>query len=189
MLAGGRADPAEVLRFGASGGDPEIVGRALECIDWPRQDPRWFGVLTQPLSFWHHIPWLYAGNKDFDRATYLTCFRLILDRCDPNVTGGFARTPLHEVAAMHDHITEDETAAFAEALLNAEAKVGVRDDILKSTALGWACRWGRAKVARLMLEYGADPVEADAEPWASPGAWAEKRGFAEIIKLLRTYRG
>ena len=187
MLAGGKADPAEILRFGADGGDPEIVGMALERIDWHRHDTRWFGILTQPLSFWHHIPWLYAGNKDFDRATYLTCFRLILGRCDPNITGGFARTPLHEVAAMDDHITEDETGGFAEALLNAGAKVGSRDAILKSTSLGWACRWGRARVATLMLEYGADPVEAGAEPWARPRAWAEKRGHAEIIELLRRY--
>jgi ankyrin repeat protein len=154
MLAGGKADPAEVLRFVASGGAPEIVGMALEQIDWPRDDPRWFRILTEPLYLWRHIPWLHAGNKDFDRATYLTCFRLILQRCEPNVTGSFGRTALHEVAAMRDHITEEETASFAEALLNAGAKVGGRDDILKSTALGWACRWGRATVAGLMLEQG-----------------------------------
>jgi ankyrin repeat protein len=189
MLAGGKADPAEVLRFGASGCAPEIVGMALERIDWPRDDPRWFRMLTQPLYFWHHIPWLYAGNKDFDRESYLTCFRLILERCDPNASGSFGRTVLHEVAAMYDHITEEETAPFAEALLNAGAKTGGRDDILKSTALGWACRWGRAKVAGLMLEHGADPIEGDAEPWARPRAWAEKRGHAEIVALLRKYGG
>ena len=136
MLAGGKADSAEVLRFGASGGAPEIVEMALEKIDWPRDDTRWFRILTEPLYFWHHIPWLYAGNKDFDRATYLTCFRLILRRCEPNVKGGFGRTALHEVAAMRDHITEEETASFAKELLNAGAGVGGRDDILKSTALG-----------------------------------------------------
>ncbi|HWF48059.1 MAG TPA: ankyrin repeat domain-containing protein [Bryobacteraceae bacterium] len=189
MLATGKADPVEILRHGASGCDPEIVSMALERIDWPAHDERWFGILTQPLYFWHHIPWLYAGNKDFDRATYLTCFRLILNRCDPNIIGPFARTALHEVAAMDDHITEDETGGFAETLLNGGAKVGGRDDLLKSTALGWACRWGRERVARLMLEYGADPLEADAESWARPRAWAEKRGHAKIIELLRRYGG
>jgi ankyrin repeat protein len=64
---------------------------------------------------------------------------------------------------MGDPITEDETGTFAEALLNAGAKVGGRDDLLKSTALGWACRWGHVTVARLMFEYGADPVEGDAD--------------------------
>lgn len=189
LLASGKADPAEILRFGAGGGDPEIVRMILDRIDWPQDDQRWFRIAIQPLYFWHHIPWLYAGNKEFDRGTYLTCFKLILKRCEPNVIGSFGRTPLHEVAAMYDHITEDETAGFAEALLNAGAKVGSRDDLLKSTALGWACRWGRVRVARLMLEYGADPLEADVEPWARPRAWAEKRGHAEIVELLRRYGG
>jgi ankyrin repeat protein len=189
MLASGKADPAEILRHGAGGGDPEIVGMALDRIDWPRRDARWFGILTRPLYFWHHIAWLYAGNKEFDRATYLSCFCLILDRCDPNVTGSFGRTPLHEVAAMLGHITEDETAGFAKTLLKAGAKVGERDEMLNSTALGWACRWGRSRVVGLMLEHGADPVEAAGEAWARPRAWAEKRGNMEIVGLLGKYDG
>lgn len=79
---------------------------------------------------------------------------------------------------MLDHITEDETAGFAEALLSTGAKVINRDDLLKSTALGWACRWGRVRVAKLMLESGADPVEADAQ-----------RGHGAIVGLLRRYGG
>jgi hypothetical protein len=145
---------------------------ALERIDWPRDDPRWFGCLTTGLSFWHHIPWLYAGNKEFDRGTYLPCFRLILERCGPNLVGGGGRTALHEVAAKGEWVTEEEATGFATALLDAGARTDVRDDILKSTPLGWACRWGRARVVKAMLERGADPVEADAEPWARPRAWA-----------------
>jgi hypothetical protein len=34
------------------------------------------------------------------------------------------------------------------------------------------------------LEYGADPVEADAEPWASPLAWAKKMKHADVLALL-----
>jgi len=189
MLAVGKAEPAEVLRFAAMGGDPESVGMALERIDWPRDDSRWFRMVTESMGYWHHIPWLYAGNKDFSRTTYLTCSGLILGRCDPNVVGSFGRTPLHEVASMSDHVTEDESASFAEMLLKAGAKVGYRDDILKSSALGWACRWGRTKVVGLMLEHGADPVEAAGESWSRPRAWAEKRGHVEIVELLRNYGG
>ena len=181
------ADPAkaeESLRFAASGGDPEIVRLALDRTGWPRDDPRWFRPAAEPLSFWHHIPWLYAGNRDFDRATYRQCFRLILERCDPNVMGGFGRTLLHEIAAMGDHVCDDEAAAFATALLDAGARADVRDEILKSTPLGWACRWGRASVAKMLLERGADPVESDAEPWARPRAWAEKMGHREVLDLL-----
>jgi len=173
----------------AHGGDPEIVRMALERIHWPRDDPRWFRYLTNPLSFWHHIPWLYAGNREFDRGTYLSCFRLILERCDPNVIGGFTRTALHEVAAMGEHVNEEEAGAFALALLDAGARMDVRDDILKSTPLAWACRWGRAGVTRVLLERGADPVEADAEPWARPRAWAEKMGRTGVLAVLSEHGG
>jgi len=142
-------------------------------------------MLASPLSFWNHIPWLYAGNPELDRSTYITCFRLILERCDPNLIGGFNRTILHEVAAMGDHVTEEEGAPFAAALLDAGARMDVRDDLLKSTPLGWACRWGRIQVVKLLLEHGADPVDADAEPWAIPRAWADKMGHGEVVALLK----
>jgi len=187
LLAAGDADKKlaeDLLNFAADGGAPEIVRMALERIDWPRDDPRWFRILAQPLSFWNHIPWLYAGNKEFDRSTYLTCFHLILERCDPNIRGGFGRAVLHEVAAMGDHVSEEEAAPFATALLDAGAKMDVRDDLLQSTPLGWACRWGRIGVARALLDRGADPVEEDAEPWARPRAWAEKMHHNDIVALL-----
>ena len=185
IVSPGKPVAEELLHFGASGGDPEIVRMALERIDWPRDDPRWFRSLTEPLYFWHHIPWLYAGNRELDRGTYLPCFHLILERCDPNVSGSFGRTALHEVAAMREHVTEEEAAAFARALLDAGASMDVRDDILKSTPLGWACRWGRATVASVMLERGADPVEVDAELWARPRAWAEKMGHTGVYRVLQ----
>ncbi len=157
---------------------------ALERIDWPRHDNRWFGILIEPLYFWHHIPWLYVGNKEFDRGTYLPCFRLILQRCDPNLAGSWGRSALHEVAAMRDHVTEEEGVPLASALLDAGARMDVRDEILRSTPLGWACRWGRVGVVHALLERGADPVEADAEPWARPRAWAEKMGHEDISAML-----
>lgn len=174
----------ELLRFGADGGGSEIVRISLGYIDWSRDDPRWFRMLASPLSFWHHIPWLYAGNKDFDREGYLACFRLILKACDVNVTGAFGRTILHDIAAMGDWITDDEVVAFGRASLDAGARVDRRDEILKSTPLGWACRWGRAQLVRLLIEHGADPDENDGEPWARPRSWALKMGHDETLSAL-----
>jgi ankyrin repeat protein len=175
----------ELLCFGADGGATEIVRMSLEHIDWPRHDPRWFRMLASPLSFWHHIPWLYAGNKDFDREGYLACFRLILKACDVNVTGAFGRTILHDIAAMGDWTRDDEVAAFGRAALDAGAQVDQRDEILKSTPLGWACRWGRVPLVRLLIEHGADPEENNGEPWARPRSWALKMGHDEILSVLR----
>ena len=48
--------------------------------------------------------------------------------------------------------------------------------------------FGRVEMARLFLEYGADPVEADAEPWATPREWAKRKGHAAILRLLDEHK-
>jgi ankyrin repeat protein len=96
----------------------------------------------------------------------------MLERADGNALGSFGRTLLHDLGARG---TPDEQVAFATLLLDAGAKVDVRDDLLESTPLGWACRWGRLELVTLLVERGADPIEADAKPWATPRAWAEKK--------------
>ena len=174
----------DLLRFGGDGGATAIVRMALARVDWPRNDVRWYRMLEAPLSFWHHIPWLQAGNKELDRNGYLECFRLVLGACDANIVGSFGRTILHEIAAMRDWITEDEVIAFGHAALEAGARPDGRDDILKSTPLGWACRWGRIKLVRLLVEHGAVVEERDGESWAQPLAWARKMGHDEIISML-----
>ena len=83
--------------------------------------------------------------------------------------------------------TTEELLQRATMLLDAGASLTIRDPLLRSTPLGWACRWGHIELARLYLERGADPVEADAEPWARPLAWATKGGHHEIVELLRSH--
>jgi len=174
-----------LLEYALSGGAAEIVRIVLPRMRWSRNDERWFRMLARGVDFWNHIPWLYAGNKSLDRESYITAFRLLAARCDPNVAGRFGRRALHEVAAAGAHVTEEEASTLAEILLTAGARTDVRDDLLKSTPLGWACRWGRLGVARALLRNGADPIESDAEPWATPHAWAEKKNRSAVLKLLR----
>jgi len=178
----------QLLWSAACGGDPEIVRLALEHIDWPRQDARWYRMLEQPLRLWNHGPWFWA-HPDWDRTTYLTCFQQILKRCDANVPGRFGLTLLHDIAAARTYVTAKELLEFATMLLDAGARVDTRDHLLKSTPLGWACRWGRIELVKLLLDRGADPVEADAEPWAAPMAWAEKMRHDAVIALLREHGG
>jgi ankyrin repeat protein len=171
-------------------GEAEIIRMALERIDWPRDDPRWYGALKGPLSFWSHIPWIKPRDWPLGRDGYLESFRLILARCHANVKCTFGRTILHDVMAMgfldgvSGWVTEDEALAFAVTLLDAGAQTDVRDDLLQSTPLGWACRWGRTPIVREMLRRGVDPVEPHAQPWATPRAWAEKMGHREIAGML-----
>jgi ankyrin repeat protein len=92
---------------------------------------------------------------------------------------------LGPVPGFGKDLTPERRLAFAKPLLDTGARLDIRDDLLKSTPLGWACRWGRIEAVKLLLERGADPVEADAEPWATPLAWAEKKGHREIVECLR----
>ena len=169
---------AEHLLWGAvCSGDVEIVRAALEYVDWPPEDEHWYEMLDQPLRSWSK----QADSHD----QYVECFRLVLQRCDPNLPHPrIFRTILHDVAAVRSHVPEKAVVAFAALLLDAGAKLNVRDDLLKSTPLGWACRWGRVELVKLLLARGADPVEADAEPWATPKAWAEKKSHRTIVDML-----
>jgi ankyrin repeat protein len=80
----------------------------------------------------------------------------------------------------------DAIGAAIEKQLHQGARLDVRDHVLNSTPLGWACRWGRAELVKLFLDRGADRVEADAEPWATPEAWARKMGHGGVLAILRT---
>ena len=65
-------------------------------------------------------------------------------------------TILHEIVTMGDHVTAEERVAFATAALDAGARMDLRDDLLKSTPLGWACHCGREGLVRLFLDRGAE---------------------------------
>jgi ankyrin repeat protein len=166
-----------ILCGGASSRSAEIVGMALERIDWPRDDPRWFWLLWRPLP-------KHRDLNEAEQADSLATFRLILGRCDPNLRAPESgQTMLHEVIAR-DH---GVGVSLATMLLDAGARTDIRDEFLKSTPLGWACRWGREALVELLLARGADPIEAGAEPWARPLAWAERRHHAGIASILRQH--
>ena len=176
---GGDTLAEQLLWGGACGGDAEIVRMALEHIDRPKDDPWWFHIMEQPIRMWS------------DGGAQLDCLKLILERCGPNIVGrsgdGFNLTILHSVAGARPHVTGEERLAFATALLDAGARTNLRDGLLNSTPLGWACRWGRIELVELLLQRGADPVEADAESWATPKAWAEKMGHGAVVSVLQAH--
>ncbi len=178
----------QLLGAAARGGDAEIFRMALEHIDIANGDSRWNGLLLAPLGFWNHWigPWCHP---EWDRTGYLEIFKMILERSGPpNAALRNGATILHEIVTTGDHVTDRERVAFATAALDAGGRLDLRDEILKSTPLGWACRWGREELVRLFLARGADPVEGEAEPWARPLSWAEKKGHDSIVTLLKGHR-
>jgi ankyrin repeat protein len=169
---------AEDLLFGAAAtGNVDLVQMALEHLDWPRGDARWQGKLMQPLG----------RHPESERDRFLKCFEMILERSGVGLPYRFGRTLLHDVAGGWPRsapMGAAERVGFATILLNAGAMLEARDDLLRSTPLGWACRWGRVELVTLLLERGADPVEADAEPWATPLAWAKKMNRDTVRSIL-----
>ena len=182
---------AEKLLWAAGcGGDPNIVGMCLRQLEWAPDDSRWFGLLEQPLRLWRTQP--HRRFRDFDCSVYPEIFRMILDHgVSPNLVGRFGYRLAHDLAACgvvwgEVIMTESERVAFASILLDYGADLNVMDELLQSTPLGWAVRWGKYDLARLYRERGADPTLAGAE-WATPLAWAEKKGYEDIADLIKRY--
>lgn len=158
-------DLAEQMLWAASGSDPEIVRLCLPHMKRKPDDPWWNYVLVH--------------------TSLPETFKLILDHgVDPDVAGG-SYTILHHLASAY--AKDESRVVLATILLDAGASLNKRDPLLKSTPLGWACRWGRIELVQLYLARGADAVEPDAEPWATPLAWATKGGHREVIELLRSH--
>jgi ankyrin repeat protein len=175
ILAESGSRAARDLAWGAMGSpSPEIARLALEYIDWPRGDQQWHGILENAL---------YLGAES-DRPRHLEAFKVVLARSGPDVSR-LGATLLHDIAASRGGLTASDRVAYATVLLDAGARLDLRDDLLKSTPLGWACRWGRPELVTLLLDRGADPIERDAEPWATPMKWAMKKERWEIVERLR----
>jgi len=89
----------------------------------------------------------------------------------------------HRTTLLHDMAGEGNVEK-AILLLHHGAMVDPIDDEFRSTPLGFAARWGRRRLVTLLLDHGADPNAAGA-PWATPLAWAEKKGHTDIARDLR----
>ena len=59
-----------------------------------------------------------------------------------------------------------------------------RDEDLRYAPLGWAANDGRKEVVVLLLLRVAKLNLPDDPPWATPRAWATRRGHRELVELL-----
>ncbi len=170
----------DLLWAAADHGCSEIVQLALPFMKWPRDDPRWHWVLIQPIRG--------AGSNTERNEGHFSSMALLLGHgVNPNISR-FGATALHFTAARHGSLAGEDRARFASMLLDHDARVDVRDDVLKSTPLGWACRWGRKEMVQLLIERGAPIDELDAEPWATPKAWAAKMKRDGVLAVLQEHR-
>jgi Ankyrin repeats (3 copies) len=175
------ADPSEEMArelawASADHGCPAILELALPLLPWQLNDPKWHWVMIQPIR-----------GATADRAStegHFACMAALLKHgVDPNVAR-YGQTALHFAAGYRGSVSDANRALFAAMLLDAGARLDLRDDLLKSTPLGWACRWGRIKMVETLMARGAPVDEPNAEPWATPRAWARKMGQDAILVAL-----
>jgi len=170
----------ELAWSAADHGCPAIVEMALKNLTWPPGDSRWHWVIIQPIRG--------VGTNHPDHEGHFRCMDVLLRHgIDANVSR-FGQTTLHFAAARHGNLSGAERARFAAMLIDHGARLDVRDEMLKSTPLGWACRWGRKELVELLIARGARVNEPDAEPWATPLAWAEKMGHGAVLEVLREHQ-
>ncbi len=154
----GRTVAEQLLWGGASSLCAEIVRMALEHVDWPPEDPRWFWMLWRPVP----------GHEDYNaqqQGDCCECFQLILARCGPHHRASdYGQTMLHE-AVSRDHGVGVQLATI---LLDAGARMDVRDHLLKSTPLGWACRWGRTEMVKSFQHIGILSLEFHVDKLSRP---------------------
>ena len=165
----------ELLWSAAEHGSPEIVALALSRVHRPLGDRTAHWVLMQPIRG--------AGGDPVQNEGQFACLSLILrEGVDPNVAR-MGATTLHFTAARGG-LDDVSRARFAAMLIDHGARLDLRDDLLKSTPLGWACRWGRLEMAEVLIARGAVVEEPDAEPWATPIAWAKRMNHRQVVSLL-----
>jgi ankyrin repeat protein len=180
----------KLLWAAGCGGDIDLAGACLRVLDWGPDDSQWFNSLEQPLRIWRCNP--HRKYPEYDRSVYPEIFKMILQHgANPNITGRFGYRLAHRIAACgavwgKPIMTEEERVKFASILLDFGADLNVTDDLLLSSPLGWAVRWGRYELSKLYLERGADPA-LSGEEWSTPLAWAAKKGHKEIAQLLESY--
>jgi ankyrin repeat protein len=106
-----------------------------------------------------------------------TAALLLENGMDPNHMNWHYTTLLH-------HVASDGDLPKARLLVDHGADINAIDEEYRSTPLGFAARWGQRDMVAFLLERGADPNLAG-DPWATPLAWARKKGHSEIEADLR----
>jgi len=128
-----------------------------------------------------------AGANDAENEGHFSSMAALLQHgIDANVRR-MGQTVLHFTAARQDGLSDAARVRFAGMLLDHGARLDLRDDLLRSTPLGWACRWGRTGLVEFLIERGSPVQEPDAEPWATPQAWARKMKHDAVSAILQQH--
>jgi ankyrin repeat protein len=161
---------------------PELVHYELAC--WAE------GILSMPanrafrqmlellLRLGARVPDVAKWGRAYYFKHYDIAAFLLERGMSPNHMNWQRTTLLHDMAWEGD-------VHKAVLLLDHGADIDAIDDEFRSTPLGIAARSGRREVVELLLDRGGDPNRAGAS-WATPLAWAVKKGHSDIAAMLRS---
>ena len=90
----------------------------------------------------------------------------------------------HRTTILH-HLGSDGDLVKAKLLVDHGADINAIDEEYRSTPLGMAARWGQRGMVEFFLQRGAEPTAAGAA-WATPVAWARKKGHRDIESMLQS---
>jgi uncharacterized protein len=188
MIAhGGKLDPT----------DDEILKRVKEdlpsaqrefgdvftmiCSDGKRE------FLAQLLQAGLRVPPTLTCCKGY-LLSDLEMFKMLLaSGMDPNLPNWQHQTLLHDVCSGGGRGQVAKQLAFARILLDAGANISAKEEVYRSTPLGFAARNNMPDMVEFLLSRGAPANLPGDEPWSTPLAWAERRGHAEIAQILRNH--
>lgn len=134
-------------------------------------------MIELPMAFGARVPDLSKwGARYYFRHHEIAAF-LLESGMNPNHMNWRRFTLLHDMAFISD-------IPKARLLIDHGADLNAIDDDYQSTPLGYAAHWGKREMVAFLLARGADPNTAGAL-WATPLAWARKKGHPEIVTDLR----
>lgn len=133
-------------------------------------------LLELLLSHNVKIPPLLKWAQAYYFKHYEPAALLMNNGMDPNIKSW------QEVTLLHD-MAQKGFIPKADLLIKHGAQIDPVDDEYQSTPLGLAARWGHTEMVDYLLKQGADPNKSGAA-WATPLAWARKKGYPEIENKL-----
>ena len=177
LVKEGKLDAAEsLLRDHPEWIHDDEAGWGDGVIAGPASDGR-HDVIAMLLRLGARVPQVSKWAPYYYFKHEATAAFLLENGMDPNHMNWHRFTLLHHMAA------EGELAK-ARLLLDHGAGVDLIDEEYRSTPLGVAARRGQREAVRLLLERGADASAAGAS-WATPLAWAIKKGHDDLVDVLR----
>jgi len=190
---GGRVESSDRERLQQLIGDGEVAAADRWLSDHPSlvSDDAAFwteGLLASPANAGDHamlemlirhgarVPNVTKWGRFYYFKHTDTAAFLLQHGMDPNHMNWHYTTLLH-------HVASDGDIPKARLLLDHGATIDAIDEEYRSTPLGMAARWGRKDMVDFLLERGAD-LNIAGDPWATPLAWARKKGHRDVESVL-----